>query len=155
MLTIDKAYSFRRTKFDETNQILRTECKNLPQTYFMDQGDNWVKSNIALNENICCKNFVCLLETGDEKFSKTICFFLKQCFYRIKTSAIIIIVATSKFQVSFDGFNLDSMIQLCMGIQKWVCLLSFDKKFPRYSILHTPQNGFLLERISYVLYGLF
>ena len=51
---------------------------NLPQTYFMDQDDNWVKSDLTLDENLCCKDFLHLAESDNEKFSKTICLFLKQ-----------------------------------------------------------------------------
>ena len=45
ILPRDKTYSFRRAKIDETNNILKAKCKNHPQTYFMDQDDDWVKSD--------------------------------------------------------------------------------------------------------------
>ena len=78
MLQRDKTYSFRQAKIDETNKILKAKCKNLPQTYFMDQDDDWVKSDLILDENLFYKDFLHLAETGNEKFSKTICLFLKQ-----------------------------------------------------------------------------
>ena len=77
MLPRDKTYPFRRAKIDETNKILKTKCKNFPQTYFMDQDDDWVKSDLILDENLYHKDFLHLAETGNEKFSKTICLFLK------------------------------------------------------------------------------
>ena len=39
MFPRDKTYSFRRTKIDETNQILKAERKNLPKTYFVEQDE--------------------------------------------------------------------------------------------------------------------
>ena len=78
MLPRDKMYSFQRTKIDEANQLLKTKCKNLPQTYFMDQNGDWVNSDMVLNKNFYYKDFLYLVETGNEKFSKSICLFLKQ-----------------------------------------------------------------------------
>ena len=52
MLPRNKAYFFRRAKIVETNKILKSKCKNLPQTYFMDQDDDWVKSDLTLDENL-------------------------------------------------------------------------------------------------------
>ena len=49
-----------------------------PQTYLRDQYDDWVKSDLTLDENLYCKYFLHLAESGNEKFSKTICLFLKQ-----------------------------------------------------------------------------
>ena len=69
MLPRDKTYSFRRAKIDETNKILKAKCKNLPQTYFMDQDEDWVKSDLILDENLYYKDFLHLAETGPEKFS--------------------------------------------------------------------------------------
>ena len=40
MLPRDKKYSFRRDKIDETNNILKAKCMNLPQTYFVEQDDD-------------------------------------------------------------------------------------------------------------------
>ena len=40
MLPRDKAYSFRRAKIDETNNILKAKCMNLPQTYLVEQDDD-------------------------------------------------------------------------------------------------------------------
>ena len=68
-------HSFRRTKIDATNQILKAECNNLPQTYFMDQEDDWVKSNMVSNESFFYKDFFHLVETGNENFSKSIFLF--------------------------------------------------------------------------------
>ena len=73
MLPRNKTYFFRRPKTDETNQILKAKCKDLPQTYFMDQDDD-----LILDENLYYKDFLHLAKTGNEKFSKTICLFLKQ-----------------------------------------------------------------------------
>ena len=78
MLPRDKTYSFRRAKIDETKKILKAKCKNLSQTYFMDQDDDWVKGDLILDENLYYKDFLHLARTGNEKFSKTIWFFLKQ-----------------------------------------------------------------------------
>ena len=75
MLPRDKTYSFRRAKIDETNKILKAKCKNLSQTYFMDQDDDWVKGDLILDENLYYKDFLHLARTGNEKFSKTIWFF--------------------------------------------------------------------------------
>ena len=74
MLLRDKTYSFRRAKIDETNNILKAKCKNLPQTYFMDQNDDWVKSDLTLDEKLYYKDFLHLAESGYEKFSKTVYF---------------------------------------------------------------------------------
>ena len=52
VLPRDKAYFFWRAKIVETNKILKSKCKNLPQTYFMDQDDDWVKSDLTLDENL-------------------------------------------------------------------------------------------------------
>ena len=57
----------------------------------MDQDDDWVKSNMVSSENFYYKDFVHLVETGNEKFSKSI-FYSKSVFYRIKTFTVIIIV---------------------------------------------------------------
>ena len=77
MLTRDKTYSFRQTKINETNNILKAKCMNLPHTYFMDHDDDWVKSGLTLDESLNYKVFLHLPETGNEKFSQTICLFLK------------------------------------------------------------------------------
>ena len=78
MLPWDKTYSFRRAKMDEANNTLKAKCMNLPQTNFMDQDHDWVKSDLALDENLYYKDFLHLAESANEKFSKTICLFLKQ-----------------------------------------------------------------------------
>ena len=80
MLPSDKTYSFQQTKIDKANKILKAKCKNLLQTYFMEQDDDWVKSSMILNENFYYKDFLHLGETGNEKFSKTTCLILKQLF---------------------------------------------------------------------------
>ena len=78
MLPREKTYSFQRAKIDKANKILKAKCNNLPQTYFMDQDDDWVwRLNLILDENLYYKDFLHLAETGNEKFSKTICLFLK------------------------------------------------------------------------------
>ena len=73
MLPRDKTYSFRWAKIDEANNILKAKCMNLQQTYFMDQDDDRVKSDLKLDENLYYKDFLHLAESGNEKFSKTIC----------------------------------------------------------------------------------
>ena len=65
MLPRDKTYPFRRAKIDETNKILKAKCKNFPQTYFMDQDDDCVKSDLILDENLYYKDFLHLVETGN------------------------------------------------------------------------------------------
>ena len=57
----------------------------------MGQDDDWVKSNMSLNENCYSKYFPHLVETGNERFSKSIFLYLKQ-FIRIKTSTIITVI---------------------------------------------------------------
>ena len=47
-------------------------------TYFMDQDDDWAKSDLTLDENLYYEDFLRLAESGNEKFSKAICLFLKQ-----------------------------------------------------------------------------
>ena len=79
-LTRESTYSYRRTKTDKVDQILRVEFKNLPQTYFLDQDGGWVNSNRVLDENFYYKDFLQLVETGNVKFSKSICLFLRQFF---------------------------------------------------------------------------
>ena len=86
MLPRDKTYSLQQAKIDETNKILKIKCKNLPQTYFMDQDDDWVKSDMILNANLYYKDFLYLADTGIEKFSKSICLFLKQLFTEFRHS---------------------------------------------------------------------
>ena len=76
MLPRNKTYSFQQAKINETNKILKAKYRNLLQTYFIDQDDDWVKSNMILNENLHYKDFHHLVETGNEKFSKTICLFI-------------------------------------------------------------------------------
>ena len=78
MLPRDKTYSFWRPKIDETNKILKAKSKKLPQTYFRDQDDDLVKSDLTLDENLYYKDFLHLAKSGNETFSKTICLFLKQ-----------------------------------------------------------------------------
>ena len=77
MLPRGKTYSFWRAKIDETNKLLKAKCKDLTVTYFMDQDDDLVKSDLILDENLYYKDFLHLAETGNKKFSKTICLFLK------------------------------------------------------------------------------
>ena len=79
MLPRDKTYSFRQAKIDETNKILKAKCKNLPQTYFMDQDDDWVKSDLILDKSLYYKDF---LHLG----------VFKAVFNRIQTSIIIITI---------------------------------------------------------------
>ena len=74
MLPRDKTNSFQQAKIDERNKILKAKCKNLPQTYFMDQDNDWVKTNLILDENLYYKDFLHQVETGNEKFSKTVYF---------------------------------------------------------------------------------
>ena len=50
---------------------------NFPQTYFVEQDDDWIKSDLTLDENLYYKDFLHLAESGNVKFSKTICIFLK------------------------------------------------------------------------------
>ena len=73
---------------------LKVEFKNLPQTDFLDQDDGWVKSDKVLNENFDCKDFLQLVETGNEKFSKSISLFLKH-FFTSTTIIIVIILCPS------------------------------------------------------------
>ena len=77
MSSRDKTHSFWRAKVDKTDKILKAKCKNLPQTYFMDQDDDWVKSDLILDENLYYKDVLHLAETSNEKLSKTIYSFLK------------------------------------------------------------------------------
>ena len=77
MSSRDKTHSFWWAKVDETDKILKAKCKNLPQTYFMDQDDDWVKSDLILDENLYYKDVLHLAETSNEKLSKTIYSFLK------------------------------------------------------------------------------
>ena len=46
----------------------------------MDEDDNWVKSGMVLNKNFYYKDFLYLVEIGNEKFSKSICLSSKQLF---------------------------------------------------------------------------
>ena len=50
----------------------------------MDQDNDWVKSDMMLNENCYCKDFLHLVETANEKFPKSICLILKQFFTESK-----------------------------------------------------------------------
>ena len=72
MLPRDKTYYFQRTEIDETSKILKLECKNLPQTYFMDLDEDSVKNDMVLNDNFYYKYFLHLVEIGNENFSKSI-----------------------------------------------------------------------------------
>ena len=76
----DKTYSFRRTKIDKKNQILKAKSKKNPQTYFTNQDDDWLKSHMVLNEKFYCKDFLHLVETGNEKISKSFYLILKLLF---------------------------------------------------------------------------
>ena len=78
MLPMNKTYSFWQTKMNEANNILKAKCMILPQTYFKNQDNDWVKGDLTLDENLSHKDFLHLGESGNEKFSKTICLFLKQ-----------------------------------------------------------------------------
>ena len=69
MLPRDNTYSFWIAKLDETRKILKEKCKNLPRTYFIDQDEDWVKSNLILDEKLYYKDFLHLAETGPDKFS--------------------------------------------------------------------------------------
>ena len=71
ILPREKTYSFRQTKIDRKNQILKIKCKNLRPTNVMDQDDNWVKSDMTLNENFYHKDFLHLVETGNKDFYKS------------------------------------------------------------------------------------
>ena len=51
------------------NKILKEECKNLPQIYFMKDDDEWVKSAIVWNEKFHLKDSLPLVETGNGKSS--------------------------------------------------------------------------------------
>ena len=82
---IHKMDSFRGTKSDKQNtmigkSILKAECKNFPQTHFMNQEDEWAKNDIVLNENIYYKDFLYLMESGTKKLFKSICLYLKRFF---------------------------------------------------------------------------
>ena len=89
-------HSFRRTKIDATNQILKAECNNLPQTYFMDQEDDWVKSNMISNESFFTKISFTQQRLVMRIFLNQF-FYFKSVFYRIKkfTSIIIVIIFMS------------------------------------------------------------
>ena len=78
MLPMNKTYSFWQAKMNEANNILKAKCMILPQTYFKNQDNDWVKGDLTLDENLSHKDFLHLGESGNEKFSKTICLFLKQ-----------------------------------------------------------------------------
>ena len=80
ILPTEKTYSFRQTKIDRENQILKIKCKNLRPTNAMDQDDNWVKSDMTLNENFDHKDFLHLVETGNKDFYKSTSLFLKYFF---------------------------------------------------------------------------
>ena len=68
----------KKKKIVETNKILKAKYKNLPETYFMDQDSNWLKSNMVLSENVYYKNIIHLVETCNERYFKSICLFLIQ-----------------------------------------------------------------------------
>ena len=67
ILPWDKTYSFRRTTIDKENKILNTECKSLPQIYFMKQADDLVNSAMVLDEKSYFKDSLPLVKTGNEK----------------------------------------------------------------------------------------
>ena len=67
ILPWDKTYSFRRTTIDKENKILNTECKSLPQIYFMKQDDDLVNSAMVLDEKSYFKDSLPLVKTGNEK----------------------------------------------------------------------------------------
>ena len=75
MLPRDKTYSFWPAKIDETNNILEVKCMNLLQTYFMNQDEDLVKSNLTLDGKLYYNDFLNLVESGNEKFSKTFLYF--------------------------------------------------------------------------------
>ena len=77
VLPMGKTQSFRRAKIDETSKLLKAKFKNLSLRYFIDPDDDWVKSDLIMDENLYYKDFLHLAETSNEKFSKTICLFLK------------------------------------------------------------------------------
>ena len=80
MLPRDKTYFFRRAKIDETSQISKAKCKSLLKKNFQDQDDDWVKSDMILNENFYYKDFLCLVETGNGAIFY-ICLFIFNSFF--------------------------------------------------------------------------
>ena len=52
MLPRGKTYSFQWAKIDETNKILKAKCKNLRQTYFIDQDHDRVRGDMIFDENL-------------------------------------------------------------------------------------------------------
>ena len=56
----------------------------------MDQDDDWVKSNLTLDENLYYKDFLHLAESGKEKLNYL--FIFKAVFNRTQTSIIIITI---------------------------------------------------------------
>ena len=52
VLPRDKTYSFGRAETNEANNTMKEKWKNLPQKYFMNQDDEWVKSGFTLDENL-------------------------------------------------------------------------------------------------------
>ena len=58
ILPRDKTHSFWLEKIDETNNILKAKPQNIQQTYFMYQDDDWVKSDLTLDENLVMRNFI-------------------------------------------------------------------------------------------------
>ena len=65
-------FSASKNRLDKAD--IKSEIKNLPQTYFMDEDDDWVKNDMMPNENFYFKDFLQLVETGNDKFSNSICF---------------------------------------------------------------------------------
>ena len=82
ILPSEKTYYFRQAKIAETNSIFKAKCKNFLRTCFMDQNDNWVKSDLKLDENLYYKDFLHLAESANEKFPNYL-FISKAVFNRI------------------------------------------------------------------------
>ena len=49
MLPMNKTYSFWQAKMNEANNILKAKCMILPQTYFINQDNDWVKGDLTLD----------------------------------------------------------------------------------------------------------
>ena len=57
------------------SELLKVECKTLPQKYFLNHDANWCRSDMVLNEKLYFKDFLCLVDTDNKKITKSNCLF--------------------------------------------------------------------------------
>ena len=83
LLPRDLDESERRKKFLNANSFLKRSCQDETKIYYLEQDRNWVHKDQSLDTSLYFKNYLHLIEPGNDKFASKILEILQNWIARI------------------------------------------------------------------------